>query len=57
MKNDLDTQIWLALDNIEYKLRRAAYLATAEPYQKDLYEVIETVKEIKENLGKKLDKK
>ena len=57
MKNDLDIKIWLALDSVEHKLRRTAYLATAEPYQKDLYEVIETIKEIKENLGKKLDKK
>ena len=54
---ELDQKIYLALDSIEHKLRRAAYLATSEPYQKDLYEVIETVKKIKENLGEKLDKK
>lgn len=57
MKNDLDTKIWLSLDSAEHKLRRSAYLATAEPYQEEIYKVIEIIKEIKENLGKKLDKK
>lgn len=56
MSNDLDTKIWLALDKIEHQIRRAAYLSTAEPYQKKIYDALETIKEVKEEVEKKLDK-
>tara|TARA_R110002126_G_scaffold288507_2_gene442287 strand:- start:3025 stop:3198 length:174 start_codon:yes stop_codon:yes gene_type:complete len=57
MKNDLENQIWLILDNAAHKLRRAAFLATGEPYKKEIREIIENITKIKENLAEKLDKK
>lgn len=56
MKNDLDSKIYLALDKIEHQIRRAAYLATAEPYQKKIYEALDIIKDVKEEVKKKLDK-
>ena len=56
MSKDLDTKIWLALDKIEHKIRRVAYLSTAEPYQKKIYDALDIVKEVKEEVEKKLDK-
>ena len=55
MSKDLDTKIWLSLDNIENKIRRAAYLSTAEPYQKKIYDALEIIKEVKQEVEKKLD--
>jgi len=56
MKNDLDSKIYLALDKIEHQIRRAAYLATAESYQKKIYEALDIIKDVKEEVEKKLDK-
>jgi hypothetical protein len=56
MDNELDTKIWLSLDKIEHKIRRVAYLATAEPYQNKIYVALEIIKEVKEEVEKKLDK-
>jgi hypothetical protein len=56
MNKDLDTKIWLALDKLEHRIRRAAYLATAEPYQKKIYEALEIIKEVKGEVEIKLDK-
>lgn len=56
MSNDLDIKIYLAIDKIEHLTRRAAYLATAEPYQKEIYEALEIIKEVKKKVSKKLDK-
>ena len=56
MKNELDTKIWLALDKAEHQIRKSAYLATAEPFQKKIYEALELIKEAKEEIGKRLDK-
>ena len=55
MSKELDTKIWLSLDNIENKIRRAAYLSTAEPYQKKIYDALEIIKEVKQEVEKKLD--
>ena len=55
MNNDLDTKIWLSLDKIEHQIRRAAYLSTAEPYQKKIYDALDIIKEVKEEVEKKLD--
>lgn len=56
MNDDLDVKIYLALDKIEHKIRRAAYLATAEPYQRRIYEALDIIKEVKVEVQKKLDK-
>ena len=56
MSKDLDVKIYLALDKIEHQIRRAAYLATAEPFQKKIYDALEIIKEVKEEVEKKLDK-
>ena len=56
MKNDLDTKIWLALDKAEHQIRKSAYLATAESFQKKIYEALELIKEAKEEVQKRLDK-
>ena len=56
MSKELDTKIWLALDKIEHQIRRAAYLATAESFQKKIYDALEIIKEVKEEAEKKLDK-
>ena len=56
MKKELDTKIWLALDKAEHQIRRAAYLATAEPFQKKIYEALDLIKETKDEVGKRLDK-
>tara|TARA_R100001079_G_C4450182_1_gene153287 strand:- start:2219 stop:2389 length:171 start_codon:yes stop_codon:yes gene_type:complete len=56
MSNDLDVKIYLALDKIEHKIRRAAYLATAEPYQRKIYEALDIIKDVKGEVEKKLDK-
>ena len=55
MSKELDTKIWLSLDKIEHQLRRVAYLATSEPYQKKIYDALEIIKEVKEEAEKKLD--
>ena len=55
MSKDLDIKIYLALDKIEHKIRRAAYLATAEPYQKEIYDALEIIKGVKKKVEKKLD--
>ena len=56
MSKDLDVKIYLALNKIEHQIRRAAYLATAEPFQKKIYDALEIIKEVKEEVEKKLDK-
>tara|TARA_B100000700_G_scaffold305934_1_gene380581 strand:+ start:50 stop:220 length:171 start_codon:yes stop_codon:yes gene_type:complete len=56
MSKELDTKIWLSLDKIEHQLRRVAYLATTEPYQKKIYEALDLIKEAKEEVEKRLDK-
>jgi competence transcription factor ComK len=57
MSNDLDTKIWLSLDSLEHQIRRSAYLATAEPFQKKIYAALELIKEAKEEVEKRLDNK
>jgi hypothetical protein len=56
MNKELDTKIWLALDKIEHQLRRAAYLSTAEPFQNKIYDALETIKDVKLEVEKRLDK-
>jgi hypothetical protein len=56
MSKDLDIKIYLALDKIEHQIRRAAYLSTAEPYQKKIYDALDIIKDVKEQVEKKLDK-
>ncbi len=56
MKNELDTKIWLALDKAEHQIRKSAYLATAEPFQKKIYEALGLIVEVKKEVGKRLDK-
>ena len=56
MNNELDIKIYLALDKAEYQIRRSAYLATAEPFQKKIYEALDLIKEAKEEMEKRLDK-
>tara|TARA_R110002110_G_scaffold112353_5_gene279397 strand:+ start:1600 stop:1770 length:171 start_codon:yes stop_codon:yes gene_type:complete len=56
MSNDLDIKIYLALDTIEHQIRRAAYLSTAEPFQKDIYAALEIIKEVKKEMEKRVDK-
>ena len=56
MSKELDQKIYLALDKVEHQIRRAAYLATAEPFQKKIYEALEFIKEAKEEVEKRLDK-
>jgi hypothetical protein len=56
MSNDLDIKIYLALDKVEHELRRAAYLSTAEPFQKDIYESLDKIIKVKEKVSKRLDK-
>ena len=56
MKNELDVKIYLSLDKIEHQMRRAAYLSTAEPFQRKIYEALEIVKEVKQEVEKRLDK-
>ena len=46
MNDDLDIKMYLALDSIEHKLRRAAYLSTAESFQKDIYAAIDIIKNV-----------
>ena len=55
MSNDLDIKIYLALDKLEHQARRAAYLATAEPFQKKIYEALDIIKEVKKEVEKRLD--
>ena len=55
MKNELESKIFLALDKAEHQIRRSAYLATAEPYQKVIYEALEIIEKVKEKVSKKLD--
>ena len=55
MKNDLDVKIYLSLDKAEHQIRRAAYLSTAEPFQKKIYEALELIKEAKGEVEKRLD--
>ena len=56
MNDDLDIKIYLSLDKTEHQIRRAAYLSTAEPFQKKIYEALELIKEAKEEVEKRLDK-
>jgi hypothetical protein len=56
MSNDLDVKIYLSLDKVEHQLRRAAYLSTAEPFQKKIYDALELIKEAKKEVEKRLDK-
>jgi len=56
MSNDLDIKIYLALDKVEHEIRRAAYLSTAEPFQKQIYEALEIIKEVKVKVSKRVDK-
>ena len=56
MSNDLDVKIYLALDSIEHKIRRAAYLSTGETFQKDIYDALEIIKNVKEIVEKRVDK-
>jgi len=56
MNKDLDIKIYLAIDGIEHKIRRAAYLSTGEPFQKDIYEALEIIKKVKEIVEKRVDK-
>jgi len=56
MSKELDIKIYLALDKTEHQIRRSAYLATAEPFQKKIYEALELIKEAKEEVEKRLDK-
>jgi hypothetical protein len=56
MSNDLDVKIYLSLDKVEHQIRRAAYLATAEPFQKKIYDALELIKEAKGEVEKRLDK-
>jgi len=56
MNNGLDIKIYLALDKIEHQIRRAAYLSTAEPFQKDIYDALEIIKKVKEKVEKRVDK-
>ena len=55
MKKDLDTKIYLSLDKIEHQIRRAAYLSTAEPFQRKIYAALDIIKEVKEEVEKRLD--
>tara|TARA_Y100000593_G_C4217334_1_gene289927 strand:- start:202 stop:372 length:171 start_codon:yes stop_codon:yes gene_type:complete len=56
MSKDLDVKIYLALDKIEHEIRRAAYLSTAEPFQKDIYDALDIIKNVKEIVEKRVDK-
>ena len=56
MSNELDVKIYLALDKAEHQIRRSAYLATAEGFQKKIYDALELIKEAKEEVEKRLDK-
>jgi len=56
MSKSLDQKIYLALDTIEHQLRRAAYLSTAEPFQKEIYDALEIIKEVKAKVEKRVDK-
>ena len=47
MNKELDMKIYLALDKAEYQIRRSAYLATAESFQKKIYDALELIKEAK----------
>ena len=56
MSNELDIKIYLALDKVEHQIRRSAFLATAEPFQKKIYDALDLIKEAKEEVEKRLDK-
>jgi hypothetical protein len=56
MKDDLDIKIYLSLDKVEHQLRKSAYLSTAEPFQKKIYDALEIIKEVKKEVEKRLDK-
>ena len=56
MNKELDQRIYLALDAIEHKIRRAAYLSTTESFQKDIYDALDIIKNVKEIVEKRLDK-
>ena len=56
MNNSLDVKIYLALDSVEHQLRRTAYLCTAEPFQKEVYDALEIIKKVKEKVEKRVDK-
>ena len=55
MNKELDMKIYLALDKAEYQIRRSAYLATAESFQKKIYDALELIKEAKKEVEKRLD--
>ena len=56
MSNELDIKIYLSLNKAEYQIRRSAYLSTADPFQKKIYDALELIKEAKEEVEKRLDK-
>ena len=56
MSNDLNIKIYLALDSLEHKIRRAAYLSTGEEFQKDIYDALDIIKNVKEIVEKRVDK-
>ena len=56
MNKELDIKIYLALGKVEQQTRRAAYLATAEPFQKKIYDALELIVEAKKEVEKRLDK-
>ena len=56
MSKKLDQKIYLVLDKIEHQIRRVAYLSTAEPFQKDIYDALEIIKDVKEIVEKRVDK-
>ena len=55
MNNELDAKIYLTLDKVEHGLRKAAYLSTAEDFQKNIYEALDIIVEVKKNIEKRLD--
>jgi hypothetical protein len=56
MSSNLDKKIYLALDNIEHQIRRVAYLSTAESFQREIYDALEIIKEVKAKVEKRVDK-
>ena len=56
MSKDLDQKIYLAIDKVEHQIRRAAYLSTGEPFQKKIYDALDIIKEVKEEVEKRVDK-
>lgn len=55
MNNELDVKIYLSLDKVEHQLRKAAYLSTAEKFQKDIYEALDIIVKVKKKVEERLD--